>query len=1035
VALEDIPFTRAKSHIKWLEYSACGIPAIFSKVVAYSNFVKDKKTGLLVENTNKAWFRAIKWMIDNPQKRFKIAENAQREVAEKYTLDKNISDWRDAYYALLDRDVPETVEEGPEVAIIIPVFNKLEYTKKCLIAIAAYTQGIDYEVLIVDNASTDGTSAYLREQVAKDARIRVISNKQNVGFAGANNQAVKNTNAKYVLFLNNDTEPRAHWLEAMLAIVRSDPGVGAVGSKLLYPDMTIQHAGVAIVEDLKNGDPLLAQNILVGQPHDHPQTKLIISLQAVTAACLLSPRTIFNQVDGFDEGYWNGYEDVDLCFRLRQAGYEVVYQPHSEVIHHESKSGPERFKKVSDNINRLHEKWLGKIALDFRIEANGEAVQLNDTPIKLYQPKVDSDNSEDDGRPLASVIMLTCNALAMTKKCVNSVFKHTAYPFELIFVDNGSSDGTVDWLKEFSGLNKNVHVIFNAENRGFSAGNNQGAAIARGDYICLLNNDVLVADGWLEDLIDAFDRDQRIGMVSAVTNKASGMQILKNIPYTDDDGFYAFANEWRSKHGGEVTPRRRLAGFVMLTSHAVYHQVDGFDEAYGLGNFEDDDISLKIRAAGYALMVHDGTYIHHYGHSSFKANKIDLLESLKANEKIFQAKWPQVDYEELLELKNPLHEQHPRQIKQASGLLEKGDANGAQTLYKQVWTENPLSGEALVGLAFSYLAQRDLENAELFLQDAHLNFPDNAIVLNQLGVVKAQQNDLESAIKYFKKATNLDPSYSEAHHNLGQVLVEAGRYDEGVKVFVNCLATDENDVIALILMARFNLEAGRIDQASLYLEKAQSVDPQNEDVRDLLKFCNMPQNETDDLWATKNEQGYAFLNAFKDEEAETCFKESLDLHESPQAMMGQALCAVRKKQQIRVITILNKLIEKWPDYELAYNQLGIIYFQNGELENALSSFAKSIELNSTFIEAQRNYGLCLVESGDYKNGIDVFAEILDKHPDDVETLLIMANFYAETERWEEAGKFVQTVLLKHPENSDALNLKKQINGQVSIEVL
>ncbi len=1040
VPLDDTPFNKAKSHIKWLEYAACGIPAVFSKLAAYPKFVQDKKTGLLVENTNKAWFRAIKWMIDNPQKRIQIAENAQKEVAEKYTLSKNLHQWRDAYFSLLDREAPRepviAAQAAPEVALIIPVFNKLEYTQKCLKAVNEQSTGIDYEVIVVDNGSTDGTATWLKEQASKDKRIKVISNRQNSGFAVANNQAVKTTQAPYVLFLNNDTEPRAHWLDAMLAIVRSDDGVGAVGSKLLYPDMTIQHAGVAIVEDLKNGDPLLAQNILVGQPHDHPQTNLIISLQAVTAACLLAPRTAFEQVGGFDEGFWNGYEDVDLCFRLRKAGYDVVYQPHSEVIHHESKSGVERFKKVAENINRLHEKWLGKVPLDFRIETDGSATQLNGTPIKLYEPNSGDTRTEEDGRPLASIIMLTCNALEMTRKCVASVLAHTAYPFELIFVDNGSTDGTVDWLKTFSAQNDGVRAIYNSENRGFSAGNNQGVAKAGGDYICLLNNDVLVADGWLEDLIDAFDRDERIGMVGAVTNKASGMQILKNIPYTDDAGFYPFADNWRAQHQGEVTPRRRLAGFVMLTGRTVYEQVQGFDEGYGLGNFEDDDISLKIRAAGYALMVHDGTYIHHYGHSSFKANKIDLLESLKANEKIFRKKWPEVDYDELLEIKNPLHKVHPALIEQASRMLEQGEAAGAMELYKQVWNENPLSGEALVGMAFSCQAQGDLENAELYLQKAHLHFPDNPMVLNQLGVVKAQQGDPETALKYFEHTVKLDGSFLDAHHNLGQVLVETGRYEEGVKVFVACLSTNENDLVALVMMARFNLEAGRNEEAALYLEKARSIDPENPEVNEMLELCRGTENGTDrSSWQQKSDEGYELLNAFKEEAAEICFKESLNLQETPEALMGQALCAVRKEQQIRAITTLNKLIEKWPDFEVAYNQLGIIYFQNGELKNALGSFAKAIGLNPGYLEAQRNYGLSLVESGDYKNGIETFDHILGKHPDDIETLLIMANFYSEIERWAEAGKFADKVLSLDPVNSDALQLQERFKNYSGVEVI
>jgi len=265
--------------------------------------------------------------------------------------------------------------------------------------------------------------------------------------------------------------------------------------------------------------------------------------------------------------------------------------------------------------------------------------------------------------------------------------------------------------------------------------------------------------------------------------------------------------------------------------------------------------------------------------------------------------------------------------------------------------------------------------------------------------------------------------------------VETGRFEEGVKVFVDCIAANEKDWVALVMMARFNLEAGRSDEARLYLEKAQAVVPDNPDVLELMKQCDLQEEAPDETVRAKCDQGFALLNDFKEKAAEACFNESLKAGETAEAMMGLALCAIRKEQQIRAITTLNKLIEKWPDYSAAYNQLGILYFQNGELENALSSFGKAIELDAAFLEAQRNYGLCLVESGDYKNGIEVFNHILGKHPDDAETLLILANFYAEIERWEEAGKFVEKVLANDPGNNDAHRLKKLLAGHLSMEVL
>ncbi len=1080
VSLKETPFNRAKSHIKWLEYSACGIPAVYSAVGAYKQVIRDKQNGLLVPNTNNAWYRALKWMMENSDSRLEMARTARREVFEKHSLERNWRVWAEAYFELLGRSVPEISREErerevarpemngngteqkaspgaddvlpaadtetvatnkretsagegepPEVTIIIPVLNKLEYTRKCLAAIRENTPDIAWEIIVVDNGSTDGSGGYLKEQAAKDSRLKVLTNKRNAGFSRANNQALAKARGEYVLFLNNDTEPAAHWLEAMLAIVRNDRTVGAVGAKLLYPDGTIQHAGVAIVDDRKHGDPLLAQHILAGRPKDFPQANIMVEFQAVTAACLLMPAELARELKGFDEGYYNGYEDVDLCFRIREKGYKVVYQPHAELIHHESKSGAERFKKVAENIRRLHQRWLGKVTHDFRLEENGQAVQLNG-PIRLYTPPGQETVSAADDRPLASIIMLTFNALDMTRQTIASIEAHTAYPYELVLVDNASSDGTVAYLKELEKSRSNVKVIFNKENRGFSAGNNQGVRAASGHYICLLNNDVLVADGWLEDLIDAFDRDEKIGMVSAVTNKASGLQVLKNVPYTDNDGFYDFAGQWRQQHRGQVTPRRRLAGFVMLTNREIYKAIDGFDEIYGLGNFEDDDISLKIRAAGYALMVHDGTFIHHFGHSSFKANNIDLLASLKENEKIFRKKWPDVDYDELLEIKNPLHQRHPQMIEQASRALEKGDAGEATRLYGEVLADNPLSGEALLGLSFCYLYEGNPDEAGRVLLRARMHFPENAIVRNQLGMIYAQKGEWDQAVSSFESAVKADPDYPEARHNLSQALISLGDYERGVRVISDWLRAHPEDVVALMIMARVNLEVDRTDEARVYLQQIMTVEPGNEEAAEMLRNLDGAATPEKEEAERLLRQAFDLLNNFDEGQAETLFQQSAGINPSPEAMFGEVLCAMRKDQRLRGMMLLNKLIEQWPEYAPAHNQMGILNFQDGMIDQALKYFARAIEADAHYVEAQRNYGLALIESGDYENGIAVFNKILSQHPDDVESLLIIGGFYVEVERWTQAENIYKRVLEIDADNVSARSMLEEIKQRAAV---
>jgi len=294
--------------------------------------------------------------------------------------------------------------------------------------------------VVIDNASTDKTAEYLAAFNMEN--VKIITNKVNHGFARACNQGAKEASAKYLLFLNNDTEVQEHWVEPLIKILDNDPVVAAAGSKLLYPDKTIQHAGVIIIDNKVDRDPLLARHIYINEESTLPEANIAKNYQALTAACLLVKKSRFEAVGGFDEGYWNGYEDVDLCFKLGKMGWKIVYQPESVVVHHESKSGPERFAKARQNIKRLHTKWLGKIAVDMVLEKDGTLKGNPDCRVKRYTTPV-----QEESRPVVSMIILAHNALEYTKKCVASIQTHTEISHEIIFVDNASTDGTQDYLE------------------------------------------------------------------------------------------------------------------------------------------------------------------------------------------------------------------------------------------------------------------------------------------------------------------------------------------------------------------------------------------------------------------------------------------------------------------------------------------------------------------------------------------------------------------------------------------------------------
>jgi len=265
------------------------------------------------------------------------------------------------------QSISPTTNQPCLVSIVIPVYNQVHFTAKCLEAIYKNTPNI-FEIIIIDNGSTDGTAQLLAQYAG---RIRVVRSETNQGFARACNSGAAIATAPFLLFLNNDTEVLEGWLPPLLAMAMR-PNTGAVGSRLLFPDGTVQHAGVVIVER-RGITSLLPRHAFMG---DNPTDALPLNptlMQAVTAACMLVNATCFHDAGGFDTAYWNGCEDVDLCFKLAQLGRKIVYEPSSIVVHHEGKSGHERKVSISVNNARLRARWEELIAPDL-IDEGGAVV-------------------------------------------------------------------------------------------------------------------------------------------------------------------------------------------------------------------------------------------------------------------------------------------------------------------------------------------------------------------------------------------------------------------------------------------------------------------------------------------------------------------------------------------------------------------------------------------------------------------------------------------------------------------------------------
>jgi GT2 family glycosyltransferase/glycosyltransferase involved in cell wall biosynthesis len=245
---------------------------------------------------------------------------------------------------------------GPDVSLLIPVHNRVGLTQACIDSLFAHADPeISTEIIVIDDCSTDGTEDYLS---SLGDRVRVLRNASRGCFGHNMNKAALQAYGDYLLLLNNDTEVTPFWLRRMLDAARADTSIGVVGNRHLYPDgWTINHAGIAFDARCR---PV---HLYPGQAADFWAANVSREFQALTGACCLVRRSVFLELEGFDPNFHNGWEDIDLCLRLRERGYKVWYAADS-VIYHRISATAGRFERETQNETYFTQKWLDKIVPD-----------------------------------------------------------------------------------------------------------------------------------------------------------------------------------------------------------------------------------------------------------------------------------------------------------------------------------------------------------------------------------------------------------------------------------------------------------------------------------------------------------------------------------------------------------------------------------------------------------------------------------------------------------------------------------------------
>lgn len=245
-----------------------------------------------------------------------------------------------------------------------------------------------------------------------------------------------------------------------------------------------------------------------------------------------------------------------------------------------------------------------------------------------------------DLHPKVSIIIVTYNNVELTRGCIDSLLRNTTYPnFEIVVVDNASTDDTRNYLRYLNRIRPDVVIALNDSNRGFAAANNQGINLASGEYFVLLNNDTVVPKGWVDPLLRHLENPE-IGLVGPVTNSV-GNEAKIEVDYIRLDQMEDFADRHTLLHRGRIFDIAMLAMFCVAMRREVFEKIGCLDEAFGIGMFEDDDYSRRIQAAGLRTVCAEDAFVHHYGQASFK--KLIVSGEYQAlwdrNQAYFERKW------------------------------------------------------------------------------------------------------------------------------------------------------------------------------------------------------------------------------------------------------------------------------------------------------------------------------------------------------------------------------------------------------------
>ena len=452
----------------------------------------------------------------------------------------------------------------PKISVIVTTFNRSDRVLRALGSI--YNQSFkDYEVIVVDDCSVDNTGEKIKGYIGGDKRFRYLKlDKNHKSHSHPKNIGIGLTKSSYIAFLDDDDEYKSHTLSSLY-------------EKAISSRADVVYGGYDIIDEETGKE---ANGVNFEFSHD-----LLLKKNFMVSSSVLVKRSSLEAIGRFDETV-SRFSDWHLWLRMSKAGYKFVnLEDQLSIVHVNS----------PDSMSKRY---------DIYTDAEGNIVPHPYFDITDYQvtPKIVSVEVKEASTVnsnLVSIVVPVFNRPDLTKVCIDSILRYTIYPFELILVQEGDNPEITKLLKSYK-----TKFVHNKVPLGFAGAMNSGYKLSEGSHICFLNNDIVAIPNWLTYMMEAFEQDPKVGLVTPTYTETKSKQ---NIDFNKKEEIFTYVKDPMS-----------LKGVCFLISREALDKVGIWDESFGRGGGEDNDICIRINKAGYKLVIARKSFIYHYGSAAFR---------------------------------------------------------------------------------------------------------------------------------------------------------------------------------------------------------------------------------------------------------------------------------------------------------------------------------------------------------------------------------------------------------------------------------